>query len=167
AEGLAAAGIRVLRFAFPPCDEPDGALRDALLETHIREAAGERASHQALVLAGLSRGARVSASLVEPLGAVGLVGFAYPFHGRQDPHPRGRAEALGRVSVPVLICQGTRDSHGNQQQVRGYRLPPHIRLHWLVDANHALHPRARSGHTQASQLADATALAAAFIQGLG
>ena len=68
--------------------------------------------------------------------------------------------------MPVLLCQGTRDAHGNQQQVIGYRLPPHIRVHWLLDANHALCPRPSSGHRQKDQLADAASVAAAFIRGL-
>ena len=163
AEGLAAAGLRVVRFPFPPCGDADSAARDALLAGLIREAAALQAPHQRLVLGGLSRGARVSGDLVAELAATCLLGFAYPFHPRQDPDPGDRPEALGRLPVPALICQGTRDSHGNQQQVRGYKLPDHIQVHWLEDANHALHPRARSGHTQAGQLAEASALAAAFV----
>jgi uncharacterized protein len=166
AKGLAGADLRVVRFAFPPCDDDDGPVRDALLATHIREVAALRAPHQRLVLGGLSRGARVSASLVAELSATCLLGFAYPFHARHDPDPGGRPEALASLPVPALICQGTRDSHGNQQQVRGYKLPEHIRVHWLQDANHALHPRARSGHTQAGQLAEATGVAADFIRAL-
>jgi hypothetical protein len=116
------------------------------------------------VLGGLSRGARVSIGLVEELGAVAVLAFAYPFHGRHDPDPHGRARELSAVSVPVLLCQGTRDTHGNRQQVVGYRLPPHIHVHWLPDANHALRPRPSSGHRQEAQLAEATQRAAAFIR---
>jgi predicted alpha/beta-hydrolase family hydrolase len=166
AAGLASEGLRVVRFAFPPCDVKDGAERDALLAEHIRGAAALRGPQQRLVLAGLSRGARVSATLIDELDAVGLLGFAYPFHARHDPDPGGRVEALAALSVPALLCQGTRDSHGNRQQVQGYHLPAHVRVHWLEDANHALQPRARSGHTQAEQLARAAALAAAFVTGL-
>jgi len=166
AEGLAQAGLRGVRFAFPPCDDEDGALRDALLAEHIRQAASLRAPSERLVLAGLSRGARVGGALVAELGAVGLVGFGYPFHPRDDPDPGGRIEDLAALPVPALICQGTRDSHGNQEQVRGYDLPAHIRVHWLEDANHSLRPRARSGHTQATQLAEAAKVVVAFIRGL-
>ncbi len=171
AEGLANAGVRVARFPFPPLRDPriladDATARDALLATAIREVVEYRRPQQRLVLAGVSRGARVSGSLVDTLGAAGLLAFAYPFHPRQDPDVGDRVEALSCLRVPALICQGTRDSHGNRQQVRGYRLPPHIRVYWLEDANHALHPRARSGHTQAQQLAEATVVAAAFIRSL-
>ncbi|MFT7521339.1 MAG: putative alpha/beta-hydrolase family hydrolase [Kiritimatiellia bacterium] len=162
AHGFAKAGLLVVRF---DCPSPT-ATPDASLAVQIRDAAAAREPHQRLVLAGLSRGARVSATLIEELGAVGLVGFAYPFHPRHDPDPGDRVRQLCRVPVPALICQGTRDSHGNQQQVRGYNLPAHVAVHWLFDANHALRPRARSGCTQESQLAQAAQVAATFIQQL-
>lgn len=159
AAGLVAAGLQVVRFAAP---EPvDAAFADA-----IRRAAATCLPHQRLVLAGLSRGARVSVGLVDELGAVCLVAFAYPFHARRDPHPRGRVSELAHLSVPVLLCQGTRDALGNREQVRGYHLPGHVRVHWLEDANHALHPRARSGHTLRGQLTEAAAVVAAFIRAL-
>jgi predicted alpha/beta-hydrolase family hydrolase len=167
ATGLAEAGIHVIRFASPACDARDDGTRDRLLADAVRAAASLGRPDQRLVLAGLSRGARVSASLVAELGALGLVAFAYPFHGRQDPHTHGREVELGRLERPALLFQGTRDSHGNREQVRGYDLPAHITVHWLEDANHALHPRARSGNSQAEQLARAAVVAAAFIRDLG
>lgn len=183
---LAAAGLRVARFA-DPSPAGDAPRRDAALATKIREAAaarraghpgsarllralrdpgGGRVDRDGLVLAGFSRGARVSAGLVVELGAVGLVGLAYPFHGRRDPDPKGRVEELVAAGVPTLVCQGTRDSHGNREQVRGYGLPRRIRLHWLVDANHALNPRARSGQPREALLAEAAAVIVAFVRSL-
>ena len=166
ARHLGEAGVRVVRFGFPPCTSNDGGKRDALLADHIRQAAALKAASQRLVLGGLSRGARVSGDLASTLGAAALVAFAYPFHARHDPDPGARAQALGQVSVPMMLCQGTRDSRGNRQQVTGYRLPEHIRVHWLEDANHALEPRARSGSTQAEQLHQASDLIATFLRGL-
>jgi len=162
-EALGAAGIRVVRFGFPDCESRDGELRDGLLRDLIEAAVSAHLGERQLILGGLSRGARVSASLVASLGARGLLGFAYPFHGREDPDTQGRERALASLAVPALICQGTRDSHGNREQVRGYHLPAHIRVHWLEDANHALRPRERSGFTQAEQLTDACRVAADFI----
>jgi uncharacterized protein len=166
ADALSDAGIRVVRFAFPDCDSSDGTLRDTLVAGLIREAAALKSPGQQLILGGLSRGARVSATLVRELSATGLVAFAYPFHGRNNPNPGDRVTQLASVPVPTLVCQGTRDSRGNRQQVRGYHLPSHITVHWLDDANHALEPRARSGHTQVDQLARASAVAVAFLRGL-
>lgn len=164
-EVFARAGVRVIRFGFPPCDTRDGAVRDALLADCIREAVAKEPGRR-LVLGGLSRGARVAVSLVEELGAVGLVGFAYPFHHRQDPDPRGRDRQLASIAVPAWICQGTRDSRGNQQQVRGYRLPSHVQLHWLQDGNHALQPRPSSGVDGEVALTEAVEAAVAFMAAL-
>jgi predicted alpha/beta-hydrolase family hydrolase len=163
---LAEAGFRVVRFGFPDCDSRDTAARDHLLAEQIRGAVAEHLGERQLILGGLSRGARVSASLLDSLGGVGLLGFAYPFHGREDPDTGGRERDLAALRAPALICQGTRDSHGNREQVRGYRLPEHIRVHWLEDANHALRPRERSGFTQAEQLVEACRVAADFIRAL-
>jgi uncharacterized protein len=166
AEGLGDAGLRVVRFAFPPCETTDGVIRDALLADHIRQAAALKAPAQHLVLAGLSRGARVSGALTDALAAIALVAFAYPFHPRHDPDPGERARALSDLTAPVLLCQGTRDSRGNRQQINGYRLPSRIQVHWLEDANHALEPRERSGHTQPGQLTEAVSVVNTFIRGL-
>ena len=165
-EALGRAGLRIVRFPFPLCDASDTEVRDALLTEKIREAIDEHQAGRKLILGGISRGARVSASLMDAVGGAGLLGFAYPFHSREDPDPRGREVALGALSVPAFICQGTRDSHGNREQIRGYGLPAHIQVHWLEDANHALHPRARSGFTQSQQLTQACHLAADFIRAL-
>lgn len=167
ASALGDAGIRVVWFAFPPCDAREPAARDAVLADWIRQAAAERTPEQTLILGGLSRGARVSVSLLTELGAAGLLGFSYPFHARQNPDPGGRVQALAAIPVPALICQGTRDSRGNQQQVRGYKLPEHVQVHWHTDANHALMPRPRSGLDQAEQLAQAAAVAVEFVRSLG
>ena len=161
--GLANAGIRVIRFEFPFCESNDSEIRDKLLADEIRKAAAKKKTGQTLVLGGQSRGARVSAGLVHELKARALVGFAYPFHARSDPHPHGRERELAELNLPVLICQGTRDSHGNREQVASYRLPKNIRLLWLEDANHALHPRARSNTNQEEQLKNASIVAGEFI----
>lgn len=95
-----------------------------------------------------------------------IVAFSYPFHPRQDPSPGDRVARLAAAKVPVFVGQGTRDSRGNRQQVRGYPLPPHVQIHWLEDANHGLAPRRRSGHTQAEQLRQAAQAAVAFLQRL-
>ncbi len=163
AAGLARAGIRVVQFDMPPAGDSPGE-RDAVVAEAIREVVGHCSGHR-LVLGGMSRGARVSTTLVDTVAPVGLLLFAYPFHDRRDPDPRGRDQQLAEVAVPVLLCQGTRDSRGNRQQVIGYRLPAHVRVHWLEDANHPLRPRPASGTTAAEQLGQATQLAAELMAG--
>lgn len=149
---LSAAGFMV---RVVPCVGGSLDTRDTRLAAAVREVAVE-ANEAPLVLGGFSRGARIAAGLASELGAVGVLAFAYPFHGRTDPNAQQRVEALHELEVPMVLCQGTRDSLGNRQQVLGYRLPLNIQVHWLEDANHRLQPRARSGFTQSAQLTVAT-----------
>lgn len=167
ADGLAQAGLRVLRFPAPADAGSADEGVDARLAERFLQAVAHRPPRARLVLAGFSRGARVGAALVTELQAHALLAFAYPFHPRDAQAPSGALELLRSLPVPALICQGTRDSHGNREQVRGYGLASHVRVHWMEDANHALVPRAASGHTQAGQCAQAASVAAAFIRSLG
>jgi len=170
---LAAAGLRVVRVSGMDGDRPRS---DAEVAMQIRDIVaalrspdpetGRPSERPRLVLGGFSRGARVCADLAQELGAVGLVGFAYPFHKRRDPDPQGRVQALLAAALPTLICQGTRDSHGNQQQVRGYDLPARVRVHWLADANHAWAPRTRSGTSREALVSEAAAVTVGFVRSL-
>jgi len=163
ATSMIAAGYRVIRFAAPRPLIEDAMAADRALADVIRQASEEASPGQGLVLVGFSRGARVAAALTAELNAVGLIAFAYPFHGRTEPNTNGRIETLAQVPVPVLLCQGTRDSHGNLEQIRGYGLPPHVETHWLRDANHDLVPRAKSGCTQQELLELASLAAVRFV----
>ena len=158
--GLSAAGVRVVCFDSPGGE--DSAARDQRMAGMIRDAA-DACGAATLVLGGLSRGARVSVGLAQELGAAALVLFAYPFHSRRSPDVGSRVHDLASVSGPVWLGQGSRDALGNQPQVVGYRLPTHVHIHWLADANHALRPRPSSGFTMEGQLSEASSLAAAFV----
>ena len=58
------------------------------------------------------------------------------------------------LSVPALICQGTRDPFGTREVVPGYGLPERIRFLWLEDGDHDLKPRKSiSGFSAADHLA--------------
>jgi len=117
------------------------------------------------VLGGFSRAARISAMIVEKLSAVGLLGFAYPFHTHGAPQEKPGLEALSRVRKESLVVQGTRDSHGNYEEVRGYGgVPSSVKLCWLEDGNHQLAPRARSGHTYAAHIQTAAAACLEFLR---
>lgn len=162
ASTLAAAGLQVVQFDAPP-HAGEEALDDARFAVKIQQATRQAAEGQLLVLGGLSRGARVAASLAAELDAAALLAFAFPFHPRRDPDPGPRLATLGRLQIPVWIFQGSRDSHGNREQVTGYALGANIAVHWLEDANHLLIPRQRSGREQGEQLAASAELAASLI----
>lgn len=167
AEALARRGVGLLRFELEP-DIPTTTEDEALLDQVLGDALAQYVAGRAqpLVIGGFSRGARVAAARCKALEARGLVLFSYPFHPRKDPNPGTRVTDLIEVGVPTLICQGTRDSLGNLQQVQGYKLPDSIQVRWHEDANHALHPRRRSGHTLQAQMDGAAERIAAFIRAL-
>ncbi len=151
AEALAASGVRVVRFAAPV----DGA--DADWVAAIAAFASGRVESQRLVIGGQSRGARVCVSLAGALGAEAMLLWSYPFHPRRSQTSLGGLDALKACSVPVWLCQGSRDALGNREQVRGYALSDNVRVHWLEDANHDLVPRERSGFRREALLREAVA----------
>ncbi len=158
-------GIRTVRFEFvymaarrtgarPPTPRADRVLGE------FREAwdAAGRPAH----IGGKSYGGRVASMLADELGVAGLICLGYPFHPPQKPAQLRTAHLLG-MTVPALICQGTRDPFGTREEVPGYGLPPSIGVHWLEDGDHDLRPRkAASGRTFAQNLAEAADAAAAF-----
>jgi predicted alpha/beta-hydrolase family hydrolase len=159
AHGLAARGIRVVRFEFPymrarrdgrrlPPDRPP-VLRACWREVISALGGGER-----LVIGGKSLGGRIASLVADEVSARGLVCLGYPFHPPGRPQAL-RVEHLRTLRTPTLIVQGTRDPLGSRDEVAGYALSPAIRVHWIVDGDHSLKPRSRSGRTEEQNLAEA------------
>lgn len=170
-------GIRVARFEFaymagrregvrkppPRGDSLLGEYRDAVAEVlATAPAAGP------LFIGGHSMGGRVASMVAQELfdaGTItGLVCFSYPFHppGKLD---QLRTAHLLDLTVPTLICQGTRDEFGSPDEVAGYGLPSTIEVHWLGDGDHSLRPRkAISGRTYAQNLAEAAEVVQQWIE---
>ena len=171
AAGVAAAGIRVVRFEFPymrqrrtggPRRPPD---RQAVLLDTWHEVIDALGGARNLVIGGRSMGGRMASLIADAVGARGLVCLGYPFHPPGKPE-RLRTEHLAALRTPTLIVQGERDAFGSKAEVRGYDLSDAIRIHWLVDGDHSFVPRKKSGHTTAGHLAAAAAVTAGFIQSL-
>ena len=171
ATGVAAAGIRVVRFEFPYMRQrrsggrrrpPDR--QTVLLETwhEVIDALG---GAESLVIGGRSMGGRMASLIADAVGARGLVCLGYPFHPPGKPE-RLRTEHLAALRTPTLIVQGERDAFGSKAEVGGYDLSDAIRVHWLADGDHSFVPRKRSGHTTAGHLAEAAAVTAEFIRSL-
>ncbi|MDX5361433.1 MAG: alpha/beta hydrolase [Alphaproteobacteria bacterium] len=169
ARGLAAHGIRVVRFEFPYMRRariegrkapPD---RMPVLCDAFRGAAAGLVGARRLVVAGKSMGARVAATVAADVGAAGVLCFGYPFHPTGKPD-RLRLEPLQALDCPALIVQGTRDPFGNFEEVPGYELPERVRVQWVPDGNHDLAPRKSSGTTPEVALSRALEAAARFIR---
>lgn len=169
AEGIASAGWRVVRFEFPyMAARRDGGSKrppdrqPVLLDTW-REVIADLGGPERLVIGGKSMGGRMASLIADEAGVRGLVCLGYPFHppGKAD---RLRTGHLADLSTPTLICQGTRDTMGGRDLVRGLTLSPAIRLHWAEDGDHSLKPRKASGRTEAQALAEAVAAVDGFLR---
>jgi len=169
ARGLAARGLRVVRFEFPymrarragrrlPPDRPP-VLSDCWWE--VVATLGARP----LVIGGKSLGGRIASVVADEVSARGLVCLGYPFHPPGKPQAL-RVEHLQTLKTPTLIVQGTRDPLGSREEVAGYSLSPAIRVHWIADGDHSLKPRARSGRTEKQNLAEALEAIAEFVERL-
>jgi predicted alpha/beta-hydrolase family hydrolase len=145
--------VEILRF--------DNQSSDDSLEAQLSSALGQRE----IVIGGFSRGARIAARIAESSRARALLCLAYPFHRRGDPRDQhGLASLLG-LTLPTLIVQGSRDSHGNREEVRGYEgIPACVRLHWIEDGSHRWQTRAKSSLNQAELMQEAARITIDFVR---
>jgi predicted alpha/beta-hydrolase family hydrolase len=168
AEGLAASGVRVIRFEFPYMqrrrETGKGGAPDTprVLMQSFRDAIEEAGDARKLVIGGKSMGGRIATMVADDTAVRGVVCLGYPFHppGRRE---KTRTKHLETLRTPTLILQGTRDSFGRAEEVSGYELSPAIRIEWIEDGDHSFKPRARSGRTEADNIRAAIALVAEFI----
>lgn len=168
AEGLAASGVRVIRFEFAYMqrrrESGKGGAPDPprTLMQSFRDVIEEVGGGNTLVIGGKSMGGRIASMVADEAAVRGVVCLGYPFHPPGRPE-KTRTKHLEHLRTPTLILQGTRDSFGRPEEVAGYKLSPAIRIEWLNDGDHSFKPRARSGRTEADNLRAAIALVAEFI----
>ncbi len=117
------AGVATLRFNFAYIErgrrspDPERVLRETWLAA-FEDATG-RAGKRPVLAGGKSLGGRIASMCVaDGMPAAGLVFLGYPLHppGKTD---RLRAEHLGRIGVPMLFLQGTRDPFANPDLLAG------------------------------------------------
>lgn len=100
------------------------------------------------IIGGKSLGGRVASLAASRAGAdsqcCGVLCLSFPFHPPKRPE-KLRTNALAGVTMPILICQGTRDPFGNVDEVMAYDLPKQTRLYWAPDGDHDLVPRKATG----------------------
>lgn len=161
AAGLAARGVKVVRFEFPYmtlrrktggrrppdrfpalCEAYRAALDQVLALPDVRP--------ERLLLAGKSMGGRVAVALAAddalPAAAVAVLG--YPFHAAgRPPVADDRLQLLHSCRKPLWIAQGERDPMGERSAIETVDLPSSMQLHWCADGDHSLSPRKRSGRT--------------------
>lgn len=172
---LAEAGLRVLRFEFPfmqqieRCGRRRPPDREPVLTASwinaVETVLDDGGDVSRLLIGGKSMGGRMASMVAEQCGAAGLICLGYPFHPPGRPR-KLRTEHLQSLSVPTLICQGTRDPFGSLGEVTQYRLSPSIDITWIEDGEHSFKPRKQSGRTLEQNLMQAADAVVAFTKGL-
>ena len=125
---IEAAGIRVSTVSL------DASVTDDAIHTgRFRDAMADVATSP--IIGGFSIGARIAATMfpdmfpdVRPRA---FLGFGYPFHAARDSQVQHGLQAIRRGNVPTRIIQGTRDPHGNEAEVKSYRLPGSVQISWF------------------------------------
>jgi predicted alpha/beta-hydrolase family hydrolase len=160
AAGLAARGLDVITFNFLYIEQgrraPD---RAAKLEACYRTMVGavrERgdAGHTVLI-GGKSMGGRIASQIAagpdpgatdaeDAVPVAGVVALGYPLHPPGRPE-KMRDAHLPRISVPMLVVQGSRDGFGTESELRPVlaRMPA-ATLHIVEGADHSLNIRRKS-----------------------
>lgn len=172
AQGVAASGIRVVRFEFPymaarRSGEKRGGTpdRQPVLLQSWRDVVTDLGGGAKVVIGGKSLGGRMASLVADELHVRGVVCLGYPFHPPGQP-ARLRTEHLETLATPALIVQGTRDPFGTRDDVAGYRLSPTIEIEWLEDGDHSFKPRKSSGFTERDHLARAIERTKKFVIGI-
>ena len=177
AEGLAARGLRCVRFEFPYMAQrrEDGKKRPPnraplLLDTW--RAVIDHLGRENLVIGGKSMGGRIASMIARTLedeGApvTGLICLGYPFHPPGKPEKAAeRLVHLTDIQTPTLILQGTRDTFGGRDHVSDLPLSKATRVAWLEDGDHGFKPRKKSGRTEMQNWDDALNAMDGFARGL-
>jgi predicted alpha/beta-hydrolase family hydrolase len=159
AQAIAGDDVRVVRFEFPYMaarraggkrGAPD---REPILLDSWRNVIAQLGDPSRLVIGGKSMGGRIASMVADEAGVAGLVCLGYPFHPPGNP-ARTRVKHLENLRTPTLIVQGTRDSFGLPGEVANYGLSKQIRIVWIEAGDHSFKPLARSGRTEAQNIAD-------------
>ena len=147
AAGLAAAGFPSALYNFPYAEAgkkaPD---RPPVLERAAAESAGHLAGilgTKRLFLGGKSMGGRIAAQAVVAgkIEAPGLLFLGYPLHAAgQDSDWGKRAALLGRLTVPALFLQGSKDRLCNLDHLRQAIAGIPATLHVVAGGDHSLNP---------------------------
>ncbi len=172
AKALAERGLQTIRFEFAYMASRRTAAgrkpppRAETVMGEYRDLVASLDESRPLFIGGKSMGGRVASMVADDLfGAgkiAGLVCLGYPFHPPGQPG-KLRTAHLQTLTVPTLICQGTRDPFGTHAEVPGYKLSKAITVDWLDDGDHDFRPRKESGLTAKQNLNHAADAVAEWI----
>lgn len=156
ARAFAEHGLQTIRFEFAYMAARrtgEGKKPPPRAETVMREyveAVEQVGAGPPVFIGGKSMGGRVASMVAQERfdakKIAGLFCLGYPFHPPGQPE-KLRTAHLQSLTVPTLICQGTRDPFGTRDDVAGYALSKKIRVHWLPDGDHDFRPAKGAGVT--------------------
>jgi predicted alpha/beta-hydrolase family hydrolase len=165
---LAPLGVRAIRFQFLYQEagrrSPD---RPAILEQTWRAAIDQLAG-EVTVVGGRSMGGRIASQVVADGAAVaGLALFAYPLHAPGKPERR-RDEHLTAITVPTLLCSGTRDAFASPEELtEAAALIADSTVHHLESADHGFSAPKSSGRKREEVYAEATTTFVEWLEAEG
>lgn len=172
ARELAEVGVATFRYQFPYMEErrhvPDRApVATATVAAAVR-AAAEAAPGLSLLAGGKSFGGRMSSQAASQAlleGVRGLVFFGFPLHPPNKPGTK-RAEHLGKVPMPMLFLQGTRDTLADLQLLRPIcaDLGARATLHIIETADHSFHVLKSSGLNDSDALRELAQTTASWTE---
>ncbi len=176
AKGIAAAGVRVVRFHFPymektlrigmetPTDQRK-VLKQCFSEmiTHCREQ--EKCPSKYIIIGGKTMGARIASMVADKHKVAGVICLGYPFHPLNKPK-HFRIKHLKTIETPTLICQGENDPFGRREEVQQQILSKSIKFHWLEKCDNNFKPGKLSHRTQDENLEDVIRACNGFINHL-
>ena len=151
-------GLDIARFDFPyrargnRRPDPMPRLAECIAAVAAKVAADVGATR--LIIGGRSMGGRAASMLAaDGFACDRLLLLAYPLHPAGEP-AKLRDAHLSRIAVPVLCCNGTRDSLCGRDLMDAVvaRLGENFRMHWLEGADHSFHVAKSSGRTDADVL---------------
>jgi uncharacterized protein len=169
AQTLGGAGFDVVRFNFP-YRETGAKLPDPMpvLKECIASTAARFRGNQKLIIGGRSMGGRAASMLAaDGFECDGLLLLAYPLHPAGQPE-KLRDAHLGRIGVPVLCFNGTRDALCERKL-----MDPIVsslarwQMHWLEGADHSFHVLKSSGRTDDGVMKEVGTTAQRWLDRLG
>jgi predicted alpha/beta-hydrolase family hydrolase len=175
AKAFAEHGLQTIRFEFAyMAARRTGEGRKAppraeTVMSEYREAVDQVSAGTPVFIGGKSMGGRVASMVAQELfdasKIAGLICLGYPFHPPGQPD-KLRTAHLKSLTVPTLICQGTRDPFGTKEDAAAYQLSKKIRIHWLPDGDHDFRPAKGASVTARENQRSAADAIAAWIVGL-
>jgi hypothetical protein len=157
---MLACSLDVVRFNFlyreKKANRPDAMPQLKACFAAVAAFASAAVRPQRLILGGRSMGGRAASMLVaDGYACDGLLLLAYPLHPAGQPE-KLRDAHLGRITVPVLCFNGTRDALCRQDLMQQtlQSLSELWTMHWLDGADHSFHVLKSSGRTDRDVLAE-------------